>query len=278
MEKTVVINAKKKWFDFNLKELWEYRELVFLFFKRNYSTRYKQTILGPAWLIISPIFTVFAYTIVFGGIAGLSTDGVPRPMFYLAGSVLWNFFNGCVTEISNTFSDNAGLFGKIYFPRLVNPLSTILTRLADFFIQMGLLIVIYFYYLYNGYNVKINIFILLCPIVLLQFSMLALGIGIIVSSITTKYKDLKVLVGFGMQIWLYASPVMYSVTLIPKKFYALYLLNPITPGLLIFKKALFGIGKIPYFNWGISWIVTLFVMVIGVMIFNRVEKTFMDTI
>ena len=274
----IVIESKSSFFNLNLKELIQYRDTIWLFVKRNFSTRYKQTILGPAWLFLSPIFTVFAYSIVFGGIAGLSTDGVPRPLFYLLGIIVWNIFNGIVSDTANTFTSNVGLFGKIYFPRLIVPISNAITKIIDFFIQFSMLLVLLLYYSINGYKVTISWKVILCLLVILQYAMLGIGIGIIISSITTKYRDLMVLVGFGMQIWLYTSPVIYSLQLIPNEFLKLYMCNPVTPGLIIFKHAFLGIDQIPYLYWGISWIVTFIVFLFGIVLFNKVEKTFMDVI
>lgn len=275
---TTVIMAKTRLLDVNIKELIQYRDLILIFVKRNYSTRYKQTILGPLWLLISPLFTIITYSIVFGGIAGLSTDGIPKPLFYLAGNVIWSFFASSVTNTANTFTGNAGLFGKIYFPRLVSPISTVLTSLLDFCIQMLLMLVLMLFYTLHGEKIFITRTILLLPLVLLQLGMLGLGVGIIISSITTKYRDLCVLVGFGMQIWMYASPVIYSLTLVPDKFRNLFMLNPVTSAIIIFKNSFLGLDYLPIKSWGISWIITIVVLFFGVIIFNKVEKTFMDTV
>lgn len=274
----VVIKSKTKLLDLKLNEIWQYKNLIWLFVKRNYSTRYKQMILGPAWLIISPLFTIFTYTVVFGGIAGLSTDGVPRPLFYLAGSILWGFFSNGLISNSNTFIANAGLFGKIYFPRMVVPLSMVLTLVFDFLIQFALMLLLLLFYAVTGTGIAWNWTVLFLPLYLLQLGLLSMGAGIIVSSLTTKYRDLNVLVGFGMQIWMYASPVVYSLTLIPEKFQSWFMLNPVTPVLLAFKYSFLGIGGIPYGYWGISWIVTLVILFGGIILFNQIEKNFMDTV
>lgn len=273
-----LIKSKTGLFEFNFRELFSYFNLVFLFVKRDFSTRYKQTILGPAWLIISPACTVFAYSIIFGGIAGLSTDGVPKPLFYLAGVIVWNFFTGCVSEISNTFIGNTGLLGKIYFPRMVLPLSVGLTKLIDFLIQFALFFAIWIFYAMQGTNISIHKSILLLPLLMIQLMMLSLGVGTIITSVTTKYRDLMVLVGFGLQIWMYVTPVVYSVSLVPDKFMYLYMCNPVTPAILIFKHAFLGIGEIPWTQWGISWVVTLVFFAIGLALFNLTEKTFLDTV
>lgn len=274
----IIIEGNHRWFDLKLKEFWEYRDLVLLFVKRNYSTRYKQTILGPAWLIISPLFTILSYTIVFGGIAGLSTDGIPKPIFYLAGNILWTFFASNVSATSNTFLANAGIFGKIYFPRLISPVSTVLTNLLDFFVQFVMLVLLMLLYWVNGTKFSINGAVILMPLLLLELGLLGMGIGILISSLTTKYRDLTVLVGFGLNIWMYASPVIYSISLVPENYLDLFMLNPVTPIIITFKYAFFGIGSIPYEHLAISWVVTLFVTLFGIIVFNKVERTFLDTV
>lgn len=275
---TTLIRAKTGLFEFNFGELFSYSNLIFLFVKRNFSTRYKQTILGPLWLIISPACTVFAYSIIFGGIAGLSTEGVPRPLFYLAGVIIWNFFTGCVSEIANTFLGNIGVLGKVYFPRMVIPLSIELTKFFDFLIQFALFLVLCFFYVVQGTDISIHSSILLFPMVMIQLAILSFGVGTIITSVTTKYRDLMVLVGFGLQIWMYGTPVVYSVSLVPDQFRLLYMCNPVTPAILIFENAFLGIGEIPWGVWGISWGVTLVIFMIGLMLFNVTEKTFLDTV
>lgn len=273
-----IIRPQNKWYDLKLREIWKYRDLIALFVKRNFSTRYKQTILGPTWLIINPLFNVICYTIVFGGIAGLSTDGVPKPLFYLGGNILWGFFAGCLRQTSDTFIGNAGIFGKVYFPRMVNPISTIITSGIDFCIQFFLFALVTVIYALIGQPVHWNMSMLLFPIVLLQLALLGMGCGIIVSAATTKYRDLSILLNFGMTIWMYASPVIYSVSLIPQNYMWIYLLNPVTPALLVFKYAFWGVGYLPYAEWGISWCVTLLLLCGGMVVFNKVERTFMDTV
>lgn len=276
---TTEIKSKYKWYHLNLKEVFRYRDLIWMFVKRNYSTRFKQTILGPAWLIISPLFTIITYTLVFGGIAGLSTDGVPKPIFYLTGNIMWTFFANNINVNANTFISNANIFGKVYFPRLVTPISSIITNFFDFLIQFGLLMVFMVYYLLRGdMSLQLGSELLYIPLVLLQVALLGMGLGIIISSLTTRYRDLRILIGFGLQIWMYGSPVIYSVTLVPDKLKNIFYLNPMTPIILIFKRALLGIGEIPYGYWSISWLVTIAAVAIGIIIFNQVEKTFMDTI
>lgn len=275
---TIVIKAQNGWFDINLKELWQYKDLIFLFVKRNYSTRYKQTILGPAWLFINPMLSTIMYSIVFNQIAHLSTDGAPPLAFYMAGNILWGCFATCINQTANTFLENANIMGKVYFPRLVMPIATMITAIIDFCIQLILFLGTLIICIISGAELCINLWILAVPMVIVELAIFGLGCGIIVSSLTTKYRDLKVLVSFGVQLWMYATPVVYSITLIPEKFRNLYLLNPVAPCVLIFKHAFLGIGEIPYIAWIISWMTTIAILLIGILIFNRVEKTFMDTV
>lgn len=274
-----VIRAKGRLFDFRLVELLKYRDLIWLFVKRNYATRYKQTILGSAWLLINPICTVIMNTLVFGGIAGLSTDGVPKPIYYLAGNIVWTLFAGCLNDSATTFTGNAGLYGKVYFPRLVTPVSNAITQMGDFMIKIALLIVLcLFYRCTSGYRVDICVQMLLLPILMLQLALLGIGMGIIISSFTTKYRDLQVLVGFGMSIWMYLTPIVYTTDVIPEKYMQMYMLNPVTPIVMIFKKAFLGVSEIPWMAWGYSWVFTAVVIMLGIIIFNHVERTFMDTV
>lgn len=275
---TTVLKPKNKWYDINLKELWAYKDLVILFVKRNYVTRYKQTILGPLWLLITPIVTTVMYALVFGGIAGISTDGAPQLAFYLSGNIVWTFFAMCLNNTSRTFIDNANVFGKVYFPRLVTPIATVITGMLDFLIQLVLLIVILCGYAIGGVTIHCNWWILATPVLMVQIAILGLGFGIIVSSLTTKYRDLAILVTFGVQLWMYASPVVYPLSQIPERFQALYMLNPVAPIITIFRYAYLGVGEVPLGAWGISWIVTMVIFAIGALMFNRIEKTFMDTV
>ena len=278
MADKIKIKAKTPLFDLKLKELFKYKDLIWLFFKRNYSTRYKQTILGPAWLIISPLFTIFCYTILFGKMAGLSTDGIPQPLFYLSGTIFWSFFTDSFNSTCNTFTANAGILGKVYFPRLVIPISIIITSFFDFIIRLCLMSIFILYYFWNGMGLFITCKIIFIPFYLLQIGILAMGVGIIISSITTKYKDLQILVGFGMQLWMYATPIIYSTSFVPEKWKGLFLLNPVTPATLMFKNAFFGTDFFSLKYFGFSCIITFIVFCLGIIIFNQVEKTFMDTL
>lgn len=275
---TTHIKSKNGWFDINLRELYQYRDLVWLFFKRNYSTRYKQTILGPMWLIFNPLITVSLYAFIFGNLAGLSASGVPQFLFYLSGNALWAFFATCLTETSNTFTANAAIMGKVYFPRLVMPMSSVLTGMLDLLIQLAMLVVAIVGYTIAGQNFGIDASILLVPILVLQVGILGLGCGTIIASLTTKYRDLVILVGFGVQLWMYATPVVYTTGIIPQKYYAFYMLNPMAPIIECFRSVILGIPTQAWQYWGISWIATIAVLFIGVVLFSKIEKTFMDTV
>lgn len=272
------IKSKNGWFDIDLKELFKYRDLVLLMFKRNYSTRYKQTILGPLWLILNPLFTVSLYALVFGNLAGLSTEGVPQFVFYLCSNALWTFFATSLTQTSTTFTMNAAIMGKVYFPRLVMPISSVVTGMLDLGIQLGMLVFVMIGYRIGGTHFDIGILLILAPVILLQTSLLGLGFGIIVAALTTKYRDLVVLVGFGVQLWMYASPVVYTSDLIPEKYMWLYMLNPMSPIMECWRNVVTGSGTFLWKYWGISWIITILVLAVGVLLFSKVEKTFMDTV
>ena len=275
---TTHIKAKTGWFDIDLKELFRYKDLIYLFFKRNYATRYKQTILGPLWLILNPLVTVTLYAFVFGNLAGLSTDEVPQFVFYLCSNALWSFFSTSLTQTSSTFTANAAIMGKVYFPRLVMPISSVITGMLDLAIQLGMLIVAMIGYAAAGYHFNIGMKILLAPVIILQAGILGLGCGIIIAALTTKYRDLVVLVGFGVQLWMYATPVVYTVGLIPDNYRSLYMLNAMTPIMECWRNAVIGSGKFLWGYWGLSWIITLVVLFIGVILFSKIEKTFMDTV
>ena len=275
---TTHIKSKTGWFDIDLKELWQYRDLIWLFFKRNYSTKYKQTILGPLWLILSPIITVTLYSVVFGGLGKLSTDGVPHFVFYLCSNALWSFFATSLTQTSTTFTANAAIMGKVYFPRLVMPISSVLTGMLDLVIQLGILIVVMVGYWVTGYRFALGPNLLLAPVLIVQAGILGLGCGIIVASLTTRYRDLAVLVSFGVSLWMYATPVVYTAELIPEKYLGLYMLNPMSPIMECWRNAVIGSGTFYWGYWVMSWVMTLAVLTLGVVLFSHIEKTFMDTV
>ena len=275
---TTHIKSKNGWFDINLRELYQYRDLVWLFFKRNYSTMYKQTILGPMWLVFNPLMTVSLYAFIFGRLAGLSANNVPQFLFYLCGNALWAFFATSLTETSNTFTANAAILGKVYFPRLVMPMSSVLNGMLDLLIQLAMLVLAIVGYSIVGYDFGIDISIFLVPLLILQVGLLGLGCGIIIASLTTKYRDLVILVKFGVQLWMYATPVVYTTGIIPQKYYTIYMLNPMAPIIECFRSVFLGIPTEAWHYWGTSWVVTLVVLCVGVVLFSKIEKTFMDTV
>ena len=280
---TTVIQPKTGWFDINLKEVWEYRDLIFLFVKRSFVSQYKQTILGPAWAFIQPFLTTIVFTLIFGNIAGLAPGGIPSFAFYFSGTIVWQYFSGCLTSTSSTFVANANTMGKVYYPRLVMPISTTLSGLINFAIQYSFLIVFVLYYTLTKQGVHPNWWILATPIILLQLAMLSMGFGIIISSVTTKYRDLAKLVGFGVQLWMYGSPVaydMYSMEAFAPggKWHALYMCNPVTSLINLFRYGYLGFGTMEWNYYWIGWITTLVVLFFGVILFSHVEKTFMDTV
>ncbi len=273
-----VIKQKRSLFELNLKELWKYKDLILLFVKRNFVSQYKQTILGPLWAIIQPLFTTVIFTVVFGELAGLAPEGVPSFVFYLCASVAWGYFSGCLTSTATTFTSNSAIMGKVYFPRLVMPITTVLSQLISFGIQFVMFLGFWVYFLIAGSGIVPTWAIALLPLLILQLACLGLGFGVIVSSMTTKYRDLALLVGFGVQLWMYATPVAYDISIIPEKIMWLYMLNPVTPIINTMRYAFLGVGEFNLMYYLISWAVTLVVLAIGVLTFNKVEKTFMDTV
>ena len=275
---TTIIKPKTGWFDINLKELVQYKDLIAMFVKRDFKTMYKQTILGPLWIIINPLMTTLMYTIVFGNIANISTDGMPQIVFYMLGTTVWTYFSSCLTKTSSTFTGNAAIFGKVYFPRLVTPISTVISGLINFGVQFLMFLGFMAYFMIKGSPIEPNLWILITPLLLVQLAALALGFGIIISSMTTKYRDLAVLVTFGVQLWMYATPVVYPASQIGGKLKTLMMLNPVSPIVESFRYAFLGSGSIPWNYLGISVVTTLVVLFAGVVLFSRVEKTFMDTV
>ncbi len=280
---TTVVKSKNGIFDVDIKGLKDCKDLIFLFVRRTFVAKYKQTILGPAWAVIQPFFTTVVYSIFFGNVAGLGAAGVPNFIFYLSGTIVWNLFAHSLTETSNTFIGNSAIMGKVYFPRLVMPISTAISQFISFFIQFGFMLCFLVYYLITDAGVTPNIFILMTPVILIQLAVLGMGFGMIVSSLTTKYRDLAMVVSFGMSLWSYCSPVAYDMfsrsQLMPgSAFYNLYMLNPVTPAINMFRYAFLGTGEIDWLFYGISWITTVLVAVGGALLFSKTEKTFMDTV
>ena len=273
------ISSKHKLFDLKLKEVWQYRDLIWLFTKRSFTVAYKQTLLGPVWLILSPLLSSFVYTFLFGKIAGMDTDGIPQILFYLCGNAIWGHFANCFMGNAGTFTGNAGLFGKVYFPRLTTPLSVILTSCINFFIRMILAYICLIYYTWTGAVHPSFMAILVIPVVLIHLGLLGMGIGIIASSFTTKYRDLNVFIGFASSLWMYATPIVYPLSQVGDGWLKTVLIyNPVTPSIELFRLTLLGKGEILTLPLITSWIFTVVVLLIGIVIFNKIERTFMDTV
>ncbi len=284
-EWTTVIKPKDKIWSVDFKELWKYRDLATLFVKRDIITQYKQTVLGPLWFILQPVITVLMYMVVFGGIAGIATDGIPQPLFYLAGTCMWQYFSDCLSKTSNTFVNNSGLFGKVYFPRLIVPISNVTSNLLRFGIQLSLFVVVYIIYSTIGCAASVNWYALLFPLLVVMMAGLALGFGIIISSMTTKYRDLQILFSFIVHLWMYATPIVYPLSLVKGKvvagldMYNIMRLNPVTPVIETFKYGTLGAGE--FIGWGwlaYSFVFMLVLLLLGVVIFNKTQKSFMDTV
>lgn len=279
------ISSQHNLFDLHLRETLQYRDLILLFVKRDFTTQYKQTILGPLWAIIQPLLTTVVFTIVFGNLAKLTTADVPGNyiipgfLFYMVSNICWGYFASTLSVTSNTFLNNRGTMGKVYYPRLVAPISTALSRLVSFGIQFALLSIIWAFFLVKGgTSIKITPWLLLIPVLILQMMILAIGFGIIISSVTTKYRDLVMLVGFGLELWRYGCPIAYGLQLIPEKYMSLYLLNPVAPILTTFRYAVFGFGYFNILYYVLSWLISIVVFLLGLVLFSRIERTFMDTI
>ena len=283
LEWDVEVRSEGKKIDYDLKGLRKCKDLIYLFVRRTFVAQYKQTILGPAWAIIQPFFTTVVYSIFFGNVAGLGASGVPNFIFYLCGTIMWTLFANALTQTSDTFITNSAILGKVYFPRLVMPISTAISQFISFFIQFAFMIIFLVYYLIVDAGVFPNFYILLTPVLIIQMAVLGMGFGLIVSALTTKYRDLKMVVGFGVSLWSYCSPVAYDmfsmeVFMPGSVVYNLYMLNPVTPVINVFRYAFLGTGGIDWLYYGISWLTTIIVAYIGIRLFSKVEKTFMDTV
>ena len=274
----LIITPRKKWWDLQLRDVWHYRDLIGLFVRRDFVSRYKQTILGPLWFIIQPLLTSLVFTVIFGNIAQLPTDGLPQMLFYMSGNILWNYFSTCLTSTSTTFTSNAHLFGKVYFPRLVMPISIVISNLITFAIQFAFFFAYFAFFALRGSDVRLTSWAFALPILLVLMAGLGLGFGIIISSMTTKYRDLQYLVGFGVGLWMYATPVIYPVSSIPEKWRWVANVNPVTPIIETFRAGFLGAGDASWARLAYSFGFMLVVLLIGVVIFNRVEKTFIDTV
>ena len=275
---TEEIKSQDSLFSINFKELWHYRDLLLMLVKKEYVTFYKQTILGPIWFFVQPILTTLMYVLLFGQIAKLSTDGVPQMAFYLAGITIWNYFSEVLTKTSTVFKDNAAVMGKVYFPRLIMPLSIVVSGLMKFAIQFALFVVVVLYFTFIKGTVHPNIWVLMTPFLLLLMACLSLGLGMIFSSLTTKYKDLVFLLTFGIQLFMYVTPVVYPVSSIPAKYAWIVNMNPLTGIFECFRFSYLGSGDFQPMGLILSAIITFFILVIGTLIFNKVEKSFMDTV
>lgn len=274
----LIITPRKKWYDLQLGDVWRYRDLIALFVRRDFVSRYKQTILGPLWFLIQPLLTSVVFTVIFGNIAQLPTDGLPQLLFYMSGTVLWGYFSSCLTSTSTTFVSNAHLFGKVYFPRLVMPLSTVISNLITFSIQFLFFMAFYLYFFLRGSEISLTAWAFSLPLLIILMAGLGLGFGIIISSMTTKYRDLSYLVSFGVSLWMYATPVIYPVSSIPEKWRWVADINPVTPIIETFRTGFLGAGDASWLGLAYSAGFMVVVMFIGVVIFNRVEKTFIDTV
>ena len=274
---TETIESSHSLFDLKLKEVWRYKDLVYMFVKRDFVSGFKQTILGPLWFFINPIFTTIVFVFVFGNIAKLSTDGIPQVLFYLAGITLWNYFSSSLTGTSNIFTANASIFGKVYFPRLVMPITIVISNLMKFGVQFLLFLAVWIFYLSKG-QIEPNMWILATPFLILLMAVFALGVGMIFSALTTKYRDLQMLLGFGVSLMMYATPVIYPVSSITGVWKKLAYYNPLTGIFECFKYGWMGSGEFSVEMLIISTGIILVLLVIGTVTFNKVEKSFMDTV
>lgn len=274
----LTIKPHTKWYDLRLNEIFRYKDLLFLFVRRDFVSLYKQTILGPLWFFIQPIITAVTFTVIFGNLAKISTDGLPQVLFYLCGITLWNYFSETLTKTSETFSANANIFGKVYFPRMIMPLSVVISNLIKLGVQFLIFFVVWIYYLVGSNKIHPNIYILIVPFLIILIGFMGLSFGIIITSLTTKYRDLKFLVVFGVQLIMYASPIVYPLSIVPDKYRWLILANPVTSIIETFKYAFLGVGEFSWVYLCYSLVFTLILFLIGLIIFHRVEKSFMDTV
>jgi lipopolysaccharide transport system permease protein len=276
---TLIVKPTSNWFDLHLKDLWRYRDLIMMFVKRDFVSFYKQTILGPIWFFIQPLLTTLMFVVVFGGIARLPTDGIPGVLFYLSSLTVWNYFASCFMKAAGTFIANAGIFGKVYFPRLTVPVSIIISNMLSFLIQFGLFLLFLAYFvIFKGMHLDVNIYILLLPLLIIVMGGFGFGFGIIISSLTTKYRDLSYLVPFGTQLLMYVTPVIYPLSILSGKKRLLVLANPMTSIIEAFRYSFFPRGQFHWMHLAYSGGFMILVVLIGILLFNRVEKTFMDTV
>jgi lipopolysaccharide transport system permease protein len=274
----IEIEPHSSLFKLNLKDVWRYRDLLWLLVKRDFVSFYKQTVLGPLWFFLQPLFTTIIFTFIFSNLAGISTDGLPQPLFYMAGITAWNYFADCLTKTSTVFKDNASIFGKVYFPRLIMPFSIVVSNLVKFGVQMILFFILLIYYSYTGGNVHVNAYAFLFPVLVLEMALLGLGAGMIISALTTKYRDLAFLITFGVQLLMYATTVAYPLSAAPERFYAVIAYNPMTPIIETFRYGFIGQGSFSLLSLSVSFVFTLLVAAFGIIIFNKVERGFVDTV
>ncbi len=272
------IKPKNDWFDLNLIDVWRYRDLLILLIKRDFVSVYKQTLLGPWWMLIQPIFTTIAFTLVFGNLAGISTDGLPKPLFYLAGLTAWNYFAACFTNTSAVFTGNAAIFSKVYFPRLIIPLSVVASNIIKFAVQMVLFLALLLWYGFGSYGFHIQWSIFLFPVIILLLAMMGLGFGLLITALTTKYRDFTFMIGFGVQLLMYATPVIYPLSSVQGRYRDLLALNPISGIIEAFRHAFLGKGEFDFYSLGYSAIFAMVILFAGVLLFNRAEKNFVDTV
>jgi len=275
---SLIIKPKRNLLEIPIREIIRYRDLIFLFVKRDFTTQYKQTILGPLWFIISPFFSTIIYTFIFGRLANIGTDGIPQTLFYFSGTVLWNFFSNCFNESCNVFITNAGIFGKVYFPRLVVPINYVLSHSIKSFIQFLMLVILFIYFIYTGSSVHASWFMIFFPFIFIWLAAIAIGAGIIISSLTTKYRDLRQLVGFALNLGMYATPVVYPISELPEKFSWIAYANPVCAPIELFRKWFFGISSIDTNMILISLGITAFLVFIGLILFNQNEQSFIDVV
>jgi len=275
----LVIRPKDRLLAIDFKEIWRYRDLYLLFVRRDITTMYKQTVLGPLWFFITPVLSVVVYVAVFGGIAGIPTDGVPAPLFYLLGIAVWNYFSACLTATSNSFVTNAGIFGKVYFPRIIMPMVGITTNLVTFGVQMLIFIVVYLWYVIGGTSIAPNAVGLLFPVLVVTLALISAGFGMVISSVTTKYRDLQLVFTYIVSLWMYVTPVIYPLSVVDNpKLHTIMSLNPVTPIMESFKYGLLGVGDFSWFWLGYSFVFMICLLALGIIVFNRTQKNFMDTV
>ncbi len=275
----LVIRSQTAWWDVDFRGIWEYRDLIWLFVKRDFVTFYKQTILGPLWYVIQPIFTTGVFTIIFSKVAQISTDSVPPFLFYMAGNTMWSYFSAALDKTSKTFTANAGVFGKVYFPRMTVPIATVIIGFVQFAIQLMLFLGFYAYFYYSGSDMNISASIIwLLPLAILQMAFLGLGAGILFSALTTKYRDLVFALTFGVQLWMYATPIVYPASIVPVNYLDYFMLNPMAPIVEMIRLGFFGQASVTLQHIAVGWLVTLAILALGLLMFHRVEKNFMDTV